>query len=112
MGYFLQINSLIGCPYSIQVEELIKNTNIPHNITKISFEDKNKFKNENIQTFPQIYLKKDNSQGQLLLGGNSDFMEIYNNRKKNLNIQMDILNNKYPDFGKKTKLRIIELLNY
>lgn len=109
MGYFLQINSLIGCPYSLEIETLLQQGNIPNKIIKIDPSDKHLYKNEIINTFPQIFLKKQNSKGQILLGGNNDYKEILNLKKKNLEIQLKYLTNKYPKMSKKTKLRIIEL---
>lgn len=111
MNYYLSINSLIGCPYSIEIENLLEKNNIPHEINKITSEQKNLFKNENISTFPQIYFKKYNSNGSILLGGNSDFKEILNLKSKKLDNTLQFLSNKYPNLNKKTKLRIIQLIN-
>jgi len=111
MGYYIQLNSLIGCPYSSESENLLKTNKINFKSIHISPSEKHLYKNDQINTFPQIYLKKYNSKGQLLLGGNSDFKEILNLKNKNLSIQLHALNQKYPRFSKKTKLRIIELFN-
>ena len=111
MGYYLQINSLIGCPYSLEVETLLQQENLNDKIIKIDPSEKYMYKNKYISTFPQVYLKKDNSQGQILLGGNSHFKEILNLRNKNLDIQLKYLTKNYPNISKKTKLRIIELFN-
>ena len=111
MGYYIQLNSLIGCPYCIEVENLLKKNNINFKIIHISPTEKHLYKNEEISTFPQLYLKKENSKGQILLGGNSDFKEILNVKNKDLSLQLRILNQKYPKISKKTKLRIIELFN-
>lgn len=111
MNYYLQVNSLIGCPYSIEVENLLEQNNISNEINKINFEQKNIFKTSQINTFPQIFLKKYNSNGSILLGGNSDFQEILNLKSKSLETQLQVLSKKYPKLTKKVKLRIIELFN-
>ncbi|ADO67212.1 hypothetical protein crov179 [Cafeteria roenbergensis virus] len=111
MGYYLQVNSLIGCPYSIEVEKILQQENINSKIIKINPSEKHLYKNEQISSFPQIFLKKYNSKGQLLLGGNSDFKEILNLQNKDLNIQIKSLLKKYPVMTHKTKLRLIQLFN-
>ena len=60
MEYYLLVNSLIMCPFSSEVENLLKKNNIKHKINKITQEEKHKYKNQNISTFHQIYLKKVN----------------------------------------------------
>ena len=109
MAYYLQVNSLIGCPYSIDLENIIKTKKIHAEINKISSDEKHLYKNELISTFPQVYLKKFNSQGSILLGGNSDIKEILNNNNKTFEEQLQFLNKKYPKISKKAKLRILQL---
>ena len=109
MGYYLEINSLEGCSYSQEVNSLVKNHNINANINIISQNEKHLYKNQQINTFPQVYLKKYNSAGSILLGGNSDFKEILSMNNKTLDLQLKLLSDKYNSISKKTKLRIIEL---
>lgn len=109
MGYYLEINSLEGCPYSQEVNALVKSHNINANINRISYNEKHLYKNNIISTFPQVYLKKYNSAGSVLLGGNSDFKEILSMNNKTLDLQLKLLSNKYKNISKKTQLRIIEL---
>lgn len=111
MNYYLQINSLVGCPYSIEVEKLVEKNNINNEINKITNDQKYLFKNDIINTFPQVFLKKYNSNGSILLGGNSDFKEILNLKSKNIDEQLNFLSNKFPNLNKKTQLRIIQLFN-
>ena len=113
MQYYLSINSLEGCPFSIGVESLLQqHDKIPNEINKISQLEKHRFKNDDISTFPQVYLKKYNSKGSILLGGNSDFKELLEISKiPNLDIQLEKLTKKYPRISKKVKLRIIEIFN-
>lgn len=109
MTYYLLINSLIGCPYSIELENIIKKHKIQTEINKIFPEEKHLYKNNNISTFPQVFFKKYNSKGSILLGGNSDFKQILNINNKSIEEQLNYLNNKYPNISKKVKLRIIQL---
>ena len=57
-NYSLRAILLEGCPYSNSANELLKNYNIPVDITWVNQNNKNNFKTDMISTFPQIYLKK------------------------------------------------------
>jgi len=108
MTYQLKVISLDGCPYSQNTEKLLKEFKIPNNLIRINAMEKEKYKNNLIRTFPQIYLEK-NGQS-ILLGGNSDLEEIIDIKKeKDLNKMIQKLGNKYRDLSKKTILRILEL---
>jgi glutaredoxin len=109
MAYYLQVNSLIGCPYSIELENIIQTKRIHAEINKVSSDEKHLYKNDEISTFPQVYLKKYNSQGSILLGGNSDIKEILGNNNKTFDEQFKFITKKYPKMSKKAKLRVIEL---
>jgi len=111
MKYYLVINSLINCPFSIEVENILKTTTIEHKINKITVNEKHLYKNDTINTFPQIFFKKHTSKGSLLLGGNTDFKEIIQLKNKKLQVQIDTLTKKYPLFSKKIILRLIEFFN-
>ena len=85
-----------------------------YNITKINYDEKDKWINKNISTFPQIYLKKKDSNGSLLLGGFDDINKIYNlidNKENNLEKKIDSISKLFPNINRKPILRIIELLN-
>lgn len=109
--YYLDVISLEGCPYSMNTEKIIEKNNIINNLVKVSRSEKENYKNEKIRTFPQIYLKKYNSNGSLLLGGNTDLEEIISLRGNNLEVQKKHLEKKYNKISKKIILRIIELIN-
>lgn len=109
MAYYLKVNSLENCPFSLEIEDIFKNKKFHYIIHKIKRSEKELYKNDDIKTFPQIYLEKYNSKGSILLGGNSDIKEIINNNHKSLEDQINILNKKYKHINNKTKLRIIEL---
>jgi glutaredoxin len=111
--YYFYAILLKGCPYSTSASELLNNNNIKNKVEIINSKNKGKFKLENYNTFPQIFLKRDNSNESLFLGGYSDlneFFKIFKNKKYNENniIQFQ---NKYNWWSKKAILRSIELIN-
>lgn len=76
---YLEAIILKNCSYSIALSKLFKNK-----IKYIEVDDttKHKYKTEEIQTFPQLYIKKNNSQ-QYLIGGYNDTVNILNIIKSN-----------------------------
>lgn len=110
MSYYLHILSLRNCPYSEEVEDIVKNNNINSNIIKIERSNKELYKTKDISTFPQIYFKKYNSKGSVLLGGNENLKNIMSVKGQNLNVQEKHLKKIY-NFSRKTILRLIELIN-
>jgi glutaredoxin len=112
-NYYLDIVYLEGCPHSRAAYELITEKKINHKLINVTHLNKDKYKTRLISTFPQIYLKKINNNGSLLLGGNSDINEI-NNIIKNNKLESDSIskiNNKYTNIKKKLSLRIYQLFN-
>jgi len=82
----LEIYSLIGCPYSMKSESLLRL--YKPNIHKVSYEEKDKYKQQNsMKTFPQIFLLDEN--GKTKIGGYSDVKDllskVFKNEKINLN---------------------------
>lgn len=74
--------------------------------------NKDIYKSEYIATFPQIYLNKYNTKGNLLLGGYDDlnnFIITFRGNKLN-DRDIDIFMNKY-NWSKKATLRMIQLIN-
>lgn len=111
--YSLDVFVLENCHYSNAALELIDNYNLKNkNIIKISYEDKEKYKTDLINTFPQIYLKKNNTKGTLLLGGYNDLKELYDKfyNKYNTNTNTKYIND-HPNISEKSLLRVIELIN-
>lgn len=111
--YYLYAIVLEGCGYSNAAKELLQN-NKNAEIFPITQDVKEKYKTNLIQTFPQIYLKRRNSKGSLLIGGYSDILNLYTlfrgkylkeDVNKHLNEQTGT------KINKKTLLRIIELIN-
>jgi glutaredoxin len=111
-GYFIKAIMLENCPYSINADKIIKQYNLPHKILWIDNNSKNKYVNNMIQTFPQIYLKKNNSNQHLLLGGHDDllaFISTFKSQKIN-DIEINNFMKKY-NWSKKATLRLIQLIN-
>lgn len=111
MQYYLDIVYLEGCPHSKAARNLVESNNIKHNLITVSHYDKDKYKTSLISTFPQIYLKKNNNKGSLLLGGNSDLQQIHNIIKNNKDPKETRINLiKYnKNINNKLSLRILEL---
>lgn len=96
--YYIYGIILDGCPYSMMADELIRNNTSRFEILNVNHDNKNEYKNDNIQTFPQIYLKKYNSNFSELIGGYTEFKQIY-----------DIVKN--AKNTKTTRNKVIKLLN-
>lgn len=110
--YYIKAIILDGCPYSIQANNLLEINKIPFKKTMVTYGNKDNFKSSEIQTFPQIYLKKIGSKGSLLLGGYDDLkfsIDLFKNQKLNENNINNFIN-KYK-WSKKATLRLIQLLN-
>ena len=108
--YIIYIYYIENCFYSANALKLLKNVN--HKKILVPYDKKHLYKNKFIDTFPQIYLKKDDSVGSLLIGGYDDLIFVINTLKKNkdLNKIKKILNNKYKNkWSNKAILRMIEL---
>lgn len=110
--YIIKIILLKGCYYSNLAKQLLLNNNLPCKIIEVDYENKNLYKTDKIQTYPQIYLIKKNSIGNLLLGGCND-LEFIIKTFKNVEYNINNVNNfieKYK-WSKKATLRLIELIN-
>ena len=82
----LEIFSLIGCPYSIKAEALLKL--YKPIIHKVDQNDKDKYKQENnMNTFPQIFLLND--QKKIKIGGYTDVKNLLSKIFKNEQINLD-----------------------
>jgi hypothetical protein len=110
--YYLFIVVLENCPFSENVVKLCKRYNINFKSLKITLNEKENYKTDEINTFPQIYLKKNNTKDSLLLGGFSDFNHFINTFHKKYD-QKDLINfqKKYSLWNKKSILRLIEIIN-
>ena len=113
--YYLQLISLKDCPYSEAANSLVNDNKINSKITIVNRNEKDKFKTKEIDTFPQVYLKKENSNGSVLLGGYTQLKSYYDlvqsgkNKKDSLTqIKSQIKNN--INISEKSILRLMELL--
>jgi hypothetical protein len=110
--YFIKAILLDNCSYSIAAHELLNQHNITNEIVNITSKDMNIYSNNMISTYPQLYLKKYNTNGNLLLGGYEDLknsIDMFKGMKlsdENINKFM----NKYK-WSKKATLRFIQLVN-
>jgi glutaredoxin len=113
-NYYFTVIVLENCPFSNNALELLKKyNNITKKITTITSQNKENYKTDKITTFPQIYIKKQNHSGSLLLGGYSDLQNVFDvfcgtNYSKD-NIKYFIANN--AGWSKKAVTRLIELVN-
>jgi hypothetical protein len=111
--YFIKAIILDQCSYSINAMRLLKEHNIPNEIIMVTYDNKDNYVSDKIDTFPQIYMKKYNMKGDLLLGGFDDlnyFISIFKGTKltdENLNNFL----NKYK-WSRKATLRLIQLINH
>ena len=109
--YKLKVFSLEGCPYSMNAENLLNNNNIDFELIKVSYDEKDHYKQQNnMNTFPQVFL--DTSSESLKIGGYDDLNKIYNlindnssfdNMYKNIKAHISFSN-------KKNILRMISIL--
>lgn len=111
-NYFIKAILLEDCYYSISTYNLIKEHKIPSHIIYVNNNTKDTFKSNTINTFPQIYLNKYNTKGNLLLGGHNDLMQFIDNFK-NKSIDKFKINKfscKYK-WSNQATLKLIKLIN-
>jgi glutaredoxin len=110
--YYIHTVLLENCPYSNSSKILLDKYNIKYTNTIVNHSNKELFKTDKLQTFPQVFLKKVNNKGSVYIGGYNDFDELFRmfykqklDDKKILTVQ-----NKYK-MSKKGVLRLIGLIN-
>lgn len=110
--YFIKAILLEGCSYSNAAYQLLKTHQLPTDITWVNQSNKENYKTDQINSFPQIYLKKINSNGSLLLGG---YQELENsiNTFYGQKISESNINNWMEKklWSKKSTLRLVQLIN-
>lgn len=110
--YFFKAILLENCSYSNAANQLIKKHQLPTDITWINESNKENYKTKQIDTFPQIYLKKINSNGNLLLGGYQELENSINTFYKQKISEITINNwMQKINWAKKSILRLIQLIN-
>jgi glutaredoxin len=111
-NYYIKAILLDNCSYSIAAKQMLDNFKIPYKYTIIYGNEKNNHVNDMIDTFPQLYLRKHNTFGNLLIGGYDDmnhFIQTFKSQQlndENIKKFMD----KYK-WSKKATLRFIQLIN-
>ncbi len=111
MGYYIKAILLNDCKFSIKAGELLNN--IKSEITNIDANQKEKYKNDYIKTFPQIYFCNDKNSNCLLIGGYTELKKIMNTFK-GVKLNDDNIENFMRDnneWTKKIKLRLIKHIN-
>ena len=113
MKYNIKIIVLENCNYSKKALKLLDKYKIKYNAVYVNYENKDKFKTDNIDTFPQIYLTKENSNGNLLLGGYDNIKSFIKNFKhtKHLDENKELFIKNNPNWSNKATLRLIELIH-
>ena len=112
--YYLKIYVLKNCGYCSLALKILKsnmNKKVKLEVININDKDKNKYKTKEISTFPQIYLKKNNSKGSVLLGGYTDIKNIINKINFDLDDSFKFIKKSNNNLSKKAVLRIIEIFS-
>ena len=110
--YSLKIYIIKDCYFCNELKNLLKSKKIKSKIKIVKEENKHLYKNENIKTFPMVYMIK--KKHKILLGGYDDLNFIINkiSNKIKLKDMIKIIKKKYHTLEKKEILRLIELLNH
>ena len=113
-NYYLHSVILENCPYSNLAYKLLsEHPSIKTTFTIVNDINKDNYKTDDIKTFPQIYLKRYNKNGSLLIEGYTKLKELfdlfYNKIYSEENITKFINNNN--KWSRKSLLRFINLIN-
>ena len=110
--YYIHVVLLENCPYSISAKKLLDKYNIKYNHVMVNHNDKEKYKTNILQTFPQVFLKKDNHNGSVYLGGYDNLDELFKMfyKQKLDSTKIESIQNKYK-IAKKSVLRMVGLIN-
>lgn len=110
--YYIKAILLEECSYSKKARELLEKHNIKAEIITVNHNNKEQYKTNQINTFPQIYLCKNNNKGSQLLGGYNDLADFFEKFKdKELDMNNVINFGKKYLWSKKGILRLIQLIN-
>jgi glutaredoxin len=110
--YYIHTVLLENCSFSTSAKNLLDKYNIKYTNTIVNQSNKDKFKTDKLQTFPQVFFKKKNNNGALYLGGYNELDELFRMFYKQSLHSSNLLlvQNKYK-ISKKAGLRLIELIN-
>lgn len=112
LKYYFKIILLENCPYSLNAKKLLDKYKIPCQQIIVSKKEKNKFKTELISTFPQIYIKKNMNNGNLLIGGYDDlkyYFDIFRSKPLTKELFSSIYSTN--KFSKKGIIILYKLIN-
>ena len=100
----LEIYVIKKCNYCLLLKKLLNEFKIKHLVNNVKENEKDKYKNKNIKTFPQVYYVY--NKKKILIGGYSDFTKILSDVLDKVDIDKIRINNK----NKKNRLRIYKYL--
>ena len=114
--YSLKSIILENCPWSKALDELLKTKKIKSDIIIVNSNTKHKYKNDIIDTFPQLYIVT--NKKELLVGGYTEtkrLLDIINNHshespEQRLTIIKKKFNELLPNYTNKEILYLIKLL--
>ena len=109
--YYIYCILLEDCFFSHSAKKLLDEYKIKHEFIYISNYNKDKYKYDKISTFPQIYIKKKNSHGSLLIGGYDNLKELFTMFYKKYNKDDILLAMNNYKFSKKIILRLMQIFN-
>ena len=107
----IKVFSLEGCFFSQNAENLLTKNNIDYELKRISQFEKHDIKEQNnMETFPQIFLESKNER--LQIGGYTELNDLYEsiNSKNNLDNVYESVSKKINSTNKKQILRLIDIL--
>jgi len=108
-NYYINAIILDGCQYSMAAKQLLESNKINTKFTIINYSEKDKYKNDQIKTFPQIYLSNNNKN--VLLGGYDDLSALFT-KFKGKYLKTDVIDiSKSKNINKKDILRFVYLIN-
>lgn len=104
--------SLKYCPYSEAAKKLLDTYKIKYKYILVEQNDKEKYKNNEINTFPQIYYLINNETR--LIGGYTDLKYIIDtiNESYGNNKNINKIIKKYKKWNKKDVLRLVALFTF
>jgi glutaredoxin len=105
MTYYIKVVILKDCPFSKNALKLLEKYKIPLKIINVDSNNKELYKFKDINTFPQIYLKRKNKKGHLLLGGYTELNNFINDINSNNKIDDLIIKYKW------SKIAIIKFMD-
>jgi len=110
MPKYLEAIVLRTCSYCSKLVDLMNDKNIKVNYNYINSDEKEKYKDEIISTFPQVYLVV--NKKKLLIGGYDTMRNVFDIlSSKNLDIIKKELKQLYLEWSDRNILRLIKLLN-